>query len=76
MGKLRVLSIMYDAWVLKLARIPPRVYMDFAGGGIRKKRNAMGMADTIVAFPLYRNDVIPNKKMGKESRWYSNGLNV
>lgn len=76
MGKLRVLSMIYDAWVLKSARTPPRVYMDVVGGGTRKKRNAMGMADAIVAFTLYRNDVIPNMKMGKDRRWYSSGLNV
>jgi len=76
MGKFRVFNMVYDAWVLKSARAPPRVYMDFVGGGIRKKRNAMGMADAIVAFTLYRNNVIPNMKMGKESRWYSSGLNV
>ena len=68
--------MMYDAWVLKSARTPPRAYMDFAGGGIRKKRNMMGITDAIVAFKLYRNDMIPNMKIGKESKWYSSGLNV
>ncbi len=59
MGKFRVLSMMYDAWVLKSARTPPRAYMDFVGGGIRNKRNAIGITDAIVAFTLNKNNIIP-----------------
>lgn len=63
-GKPNVFSRVYEAWVLKLAMVPPMAYMNSVGGGIRKKRNMIGKINTVSVFKLNKTSVMPMMKMG------------
>jgi len=75
-GTPNAFTIVWLASELMTDRVEPKVYRISVGGGVRKKRKAIGKASWRSVCGLNRIRVNPATKIGNASMWCSRGVNV
>jgi len=75
-GTPNAFTIVWLASELMTERVEPKAYRISAGGGVRKKRNAIGKAAWRRVWGLNSIKVNPATNIGRASMWCSKGVNV
>ena len=65
-----------DASELYIDNNAPAFWDNWIGGGIKNNVNARGNVSSLSVFKLKSSSIVPDRNMGKESIWYSNGWKV
>ena len=75
-GTPNAFTIVWLASELMTDRVEPKAYRISAGGGVRKKRKAIGKASWRRVWGLNSIKVNPATNMGRVAMWCSSGVNV